>query len=103
MDPEGLSTHTNEEGLVVAVYDDNDLNIYKHSNAKLSSWGDVYENHLTTDDAEIMGQSLHPMSFANQSKYNQNPSLGITASIYLMNGEETLSQLSIDKGYNYVK
>ena len=33
----------------------------------------------------------------------QNPSLGITASIYLMNGEETLSQLSIDKGYNYVK
>jgi RHS repeat-associated protein len=222
VDPEGLSTHTNEEGLVVAVYDDNDLNIYKHSNAKLSSWGDVYENHLTTDDAEIMGQSLHPMSFANQSKYNQNPndvvpanqmyidfgstelgdmvnevinlhpsvltyyrnagengdwdfkahtnkgsllfgnvyaspqdagnflagaikrqsgifapiiqlgygaynisknnkpilglialgtlclfvqnpSLGITASIYLMNGEETLSQLSIDKGYNYVK
>jgi len=71
VDPDGRSTHTNEEGEVVAVYDDNDLNIYKHSNAKISSWGNVYDNHLTTNDAEIMGQSLHSMSFADQNKYNR--------------------------------
>ena len=70
VDPDGRSTHTNEDGDVVAVYDDNDLNIYKHSNAKISSWGNVYDNHLTTNDAEIMGQSLHSMSFADQNKYN---------------------------------
>ena len=70
VDPDGRSTHTNENGDVVAVYDDGDLNIYKHSNAKISSWGNVYDNHLTTDDAETMGQSLHYMSFADQNKYN---------------------------------
>ena len=59
VDPNGLSTHTDEDGNVVAVYDDNDLNIYKHSNSKISSWGDVYANPLTTDDSEIMGKSLH--------------------------------------------
>jgi RHS repeat-associated protein len=69
-DPDGRSTHTDEEGKVVAVYDDNDLNIYKHSNAQLESWGDVYENHLTSEGAEVMGQSLHAMSFADQRKYN---------------------------------
>ena len=38
VDPNGLSTHTDEDGNVVAVYDDNDLNIYKHSNSKISSY-----------------------------------------------------------------
>ena len=71
VDPEGLSTHTNEDGLVVAVYDDNDLNIYKHSNAQLKSWGDVYTNHLTAEGAEVMGKSLHAMSFADQDIYNE--------------------------------
>ena len=70
VDPDGRSTHTNEDGLVVAVYDDNDLNIYKHSSAQLESWGDVYTNHLTAEGAEVMGKSLHAMSFADQSKYN---------------------------------
>ena len=70
VDPDGESTHTNEDGIVVAVYDDNDLNIYKHSNTTLSSWGDVYTHHLTTDDADIMGQSLHSHSFADQNYYN---------------------------------
>ena len=72
IDPNGLSTHTNEDGAVVAVYDDNDLNIYRHSNEKLASWGDVYENRLTTDDADIMGQSLHAFSFADQNLYNKS-------------------------------
>lgn len=70
VDPNGLSTHTDEDGNVVAVYDDNDLNIYKHSNSKISSWGDVYANPLTTDDSEIMGKSLHAYSFADQNQYN---------------------------------
>ena len=70
VDPNGLSTHTDEDGNVVAVYDDNDLNIYKHSNSKISSWGDVYANPLTTDDSEIMGKSLHAYSFAEQNQYN---------------------------------
>lgn len=71
IDPSGMSTHTNEEGLVIAVYDDNDLNIYKHSNAQLESWGDVYSNHLTVEGAKVIGKSLHALSFADQGKYNE--------------------------------
>lgn len=70
IDPDGRSTHTDEEGRVVAVYNDNDLNIYRHSNAQLESWGNVYDNHLTAEGAEVMGKSLHALSFADQSKYN---------------------------------
>jgi len=35
IDPDGRSTHTNKDGVVVAVYDD-DLGVYKHDN--LSKW-----------------------------------------------------------------
>ena len=71
IDPDGKSTHTNECGVVVAVYDDGDLNIYKHPNEQLESWGDVYENPLTAEGAEVMGQTLHALSFADQQKYNE--------------------------------
>jgi RHS repeat-associated protein len=33
-DPEGKSTHTDKDGNVVAVYDDNDLGVYKHDDLK---------------------------------------------------------------------
>jgi RHS repeat-associated protein len=34
VDPEGKSTHTDKDGNVVAVYDDDDLGVYKHDNLK---------------------------------------------------------------------
>ena len=73
VDPNGKSTHTNEDGYVVAVYDDNDLNIYKHSTAQLESWKASGNQRLTNEGAITMGQSLHAWSFADQNRYNQNP------------------------------
>ena len=34
VDPEGQSTHTDNDGNVVAVYDDDDLGVYRHQNLK---------------------------------------------------------------------
>ena len=36
IDPDGRSTHTNKDGVVVAVYDDGNLGVYKHDD--LSKW-----------------------------------------------------------------
>ncbi len=36
IDPDGRSTHTNKDGVVVAVYDDDNLDVYKHDN--LGKW-----------------------------------------------------------------
>jgi RHS repeat-associated protein len=39
IDPDGRrSTHTDENGRVLAVYDDGDLGVYKHSNEEISRW-----------------------------------------------------------------
>ena len=40
IDPTGRrnSTHTDEQGYVVAVYDDGDLGVYKHTNKVVSDW-----------------------------------------------------------------
>ena len=55
-DPDGLSTYTDVDGNVTEVRDDNDLGVYR--------W------NPQTEQYDIMGESWHPLSFCNQSKYN---------------------------------
>jgi RHS repeat-associated protein len=76
IDPLGLSpsTHTDEDGNVVAVYDDGDLGVYKHSGSKAEAEKAVkteYSRNNTDAGGEKMGESLHTLSFANQSLYNE--------------------------------
>jgi hypothetical protein len=71
-DPNGMfeSTHTDENGNVVAVYDDGDLGVYKHKingEEVLKS----YSKDNTSAGGEKMGESLQALSFADQSLYNK--------------------------------
>lgn len=52
IDPSGLSTHTDSTGRVLAVYNDDDLNVYMHGIS-----ADDYDGGLlsSTDDAVLMG------------------------------------------------
>ena len=52
VDPDGLSTHTDFTGRVLAVYNDDDLNVYMHGIS-----ADDYDGHFlsSTDDAVLMG------------------------------------------------
>ena len=96
LDLTGKSTHINEDGDVVAVYDDNDLNIYQHSNDKLEEWGDVYINPLTTDDAKRIGQSLHLLSFADQKAFNSTGKVIHNDTMRIDVGSTTLGDIIAD-------
>lgn len=76
MDPTGMfSTHTDEDGIVVAVYDDGDLGVYKHQGSRGKASETVkrdYSEDNTGASGERMGESLHALSFADQSLYNMN-------------------------------
>jgi RHS repeat-associated protein len=74
IDPTGMSgtsTHTDKDGKVLAVYNDGDLGVYKHENAKTKS--DIDRTYLDTYDAsnhadksgggEKMGKTLEWNSF----------------------------------------
>ncbi len=77
IDPDGMkpfSTHTDENGVVVAVKDDGDLGVYKHKgvgSAALSSVNGSYHKGNISAGGEKMGESLHSLSFADQSLYNE--------------------------------
>jgi RHS repeat-associated protein len=77
VDPTGLipSTHTDGDGNVVAVYDDGDLGVYKHDGTMKEAQKAVKESYSrgnTSAGGEKMGESLHSLSFANQSRYNES-------------------------------
>lgn len=68
------STHTDEEGNVVAVYDDGDVGVYKHGgNIKDAKKAvkESYSKDNTSAGGEKMGESLHSLSFADQNLYNK--------------------------------
>jgi RHS repeat-associated protein len=44
IDPDGRSTHTDRSGNVVAVYDDDDNNVYSHGKKELTKWD--HKSHL---------------------------------------------------------
>ena len=75
-DPTGMleSTHTDEDGLVVAVYDDGDNRVYKHGGKGTEAAKTVEQNYSennTSAGGEKKGKSLHSLSFADQSLYNE--------------------------------
>jgi|GEM_PF-2397721 len=76
VDPTGMleSTYTDEFGNVLAVYDDGDLGVYKHKGKREEATKKIKKNYSkdnTSADGEKMGESLHSLSFANQSLYNR--------------------------------
>ncbi len=75
-DPNGMfeSTHTDKDGNVVAVYDDGDLGVYEHNGNTEQAKAEVKKNYSennTSAGGEKMGESLHSLSFADQSLYNK--------------------------------
>jgi hypothetical protein len=76
VDPDGEepSTHTDENGNVVAVFNDGDNGVYRHKGdmeqVKLSI-EQKYSIYNTSAGGEYMGESLHSLSFSNQSTYNK--------------------------------
>ncbi|MBO4281932.1 MAG: RHS repeat-associated core domain-containing protein, partial [Bacteroidales bacterium] len=79
VDPDGeeVSTHTDENGRVIAVFDDGDNGVYMHGrNADGSSVTEYqitkrHEKKGTSAGGTYMGESLHSLSFADQSLYNE--------------------------------
>lgn len=69
-DPSGMweSTHTDEYGNVVAVYDDGDNSVYKHngnSEAAKSEIDKIYSPLVTSANGTKMGETLTPLGFAD--------------------------------------
>jgi RHS repeat-associated protein len=76
IDPTGMleSTHTDEDGNVLAVYDDGDNGVYKHAGKGDEAAKNVENNYSadnTSAGGEKMGESLHSLSFADQSLHNE--------------------------------
>lgn len=79
MDPNGedVSTHTDEKGRVVAIFDDGDNGVYMHGlNADGSSVTEyqIAQRHKRKGPSAggtYMGESLHSLSFADQNLYNK--------------------------------
>jgi hypothetical protein len=74
IDPNGMnaSTHTDEEGNVIAVYEDGDLGVDKHSGKGDEAKKSIEVNYSadnTSAGGEAMGESLHELSFADQNAY----------------------------------
>lgn len=67
MDPTGMfSTHTDEDGNVVAVYDDGDLGVYRPEGQATKEDIDARHNRDNPSaGGERMGRSIHTFSFSN--------------------------------------
>lgn len=62
IDPTGLleSTHTDEDGNVIAVYDDGDKGVYKHENGTTKDYLDSrHSSSATSAGGEKMGETEH--------------------------------------------
>lgn len=90
IDPDGnfVSTHTDRFGNVVAVYNDGDLGVYRHSQKKLKDWNPL-KSSLTTIGAEYMGETLEWNSFL----LNGNLEEGVIGKIDF-NSFEALNQVA---------
>ncbi|EKT3966587.1 hypothetical protein NTJ12_001654 [Flavobacterium psychrophilum] len=87
-DPTGMSaeppsTHTDERGNVVGVYDDGDLGVYKHTGNAQEAKKAVEANYSSTNTSaggEKMGETWTSLGFADFKAYGENgtvkPGLG---------------------------
>ena len=76
VDPNGMdvSTHTDANGNVVAVYDDGDNGVYRHNGDREYTMLELQKNYSisnTSANGQWMGESLHSLSFADQNYYNK--------------------------------
>ncbi|MBO4332383.1 MAG: RHS repeat-associated core domain-containing protein, partial [Paludibacteraceae bacterium] len=75
VDPDGRSTHTSEDGTVVAIYDDNDLGVYRHSAEDLNGFD--YKTMLSNgyplpnDNTKWVGETWTPFGFADFEHYTK--------------------------------
>lgn len=101
VDPDGneISTHTDENGKVVAVFDDGDNGVYMHKkNADGSSVTEyqISKRHKrkgTSAGGTYMGESLHSMSFADQNLYNQTGQVKAQSGMVIDFGSEELTAM----------
>jgi RHS repeat-associated protein len=96
IDPNGMnaSTHTDEEGNVIAVYEDGDLGVYKHSGKGDEAKKSIEVNYSadnTSAGGEEMGESLHELSFADQNAYNDDGTV-VAAEIKIDFGSSKLTE-----------
>ncbi|MBP5720856.1 MAG: hypothetical protein J6W82_07300 [Bacteroidales bacterium] len=78
VDGNALSTHTDQNGNVVAVFDDGDLGVYRHSGIGEEAKNKVflsYSSNNTSAGGEKMGESLQPFSFATDTKTKKKVAL----------------------------
>lgn len=83
-DPTGMipSTHTDQEGNVLAVYNDGDKGVYRHDKAQNKA--DIDKKHSNTNTSAggtKMGETLHMFSFANHGAYNRSNGRNIIAAV----------------------
>ncbi|MEA1980490.1 MAG: hypothetical protein U9N54_05910 [candidate division Zixibacteria bacterium] len=77
IDPNGddPSTHTDEEGNVVAVKDDGDLGVYKHEGTGIDALKSVNENYSATNTSAggiKMGETHTSLGFADFEAYEKD-------------------------------
>ena len=77
IDPDGnrTSTHTDEKGNVVAIYNDGDLGVYVHKGNKAKALKDTQENYSTNNTSAggtKVGETWTPLGFANFRQYEIN-------------------------------
>ncbi|MCD8413257.1 DUF6443 domain-containing protein [Tenacibaculum finnmarkense] len=78
IDPDGMkpeSTHTDEDGNVIAVFDDGDLGVYKHESKGSEAKKSVTENYSsdnTSANGEKMGKTHTSLGFADFGAYKKD-------------------------------
>ena len=94
------STHTDENGNVVAVFDDGDNGIYMHKrNADGSSVTQYqitkrHEKKGSSAGGIYMGESLHSLSFADQNLYNSTGQVLPQSNMAIDFGSEELTEVA---------
>jgi hypothetical protein len=100
------STHTDEDGNVIAVYDDDDLGVYKHSGTGDEAKKSVEANHSadnTSAGGEKMGETAHIYSFADYNKVESGSTGNIAASEAKIDFSSTWAGDKISESLNSIK
>ncbi|MCR4770285.1 MAG: RHS repeat-associated core domain-containing protein [Bacteroidaceae bacterium] len=75
VDSDGRSTHTAHDGTVVAVYDDDDLGVYRHNKSDLRGFDSktmtVNGKPLARNENQKMGETWTPFGFADYGAYEK--------------------------------
>ncbi len=77
VDPDGKdpSTHTDEKGNVVAVYNDGDLGVYVHKGNRANALKETqtnYSKNNTSANGTKVGETWTPLGFADFGRYEKN-------------------------------